>query len=208
MIAEMTKLMEILRQRHQEGNPVAHDILTHAVLLVNNGWPAEEALDESARTLDDAEQEAGDTEPVCVTMTNSGQGAVTSASLPDPFRRREMLQLDEHDRALTELVRAAIDSAIANAHMRSAVAKRIAVVAMGHRNNGRNAAIRRYPFKNICEVSGAPLAREHADLDELDPELGYAGRLRWVCKLANNSGKASCGVCKSRAAPTVPGEAR
>jgi hypothetical protein len=107
-----------------------------------------------------------------------------------------VLQLDEHDRELVEVVRAAMSAALTQAHMPTAVAKRISVLAVRRRNRGRVAAKRRYPFAGICEASGQPLAPEHADLDELDPELGYEGRLRWVCKRANNSGKHSCGACK------------
>jgi hypothetical protein len=107
-----------------------------------------------------------------------------------------MLRLDEHDQSLVELVRAVLDSAILRAHAPSAVAKRITTVAVRHRNHGRKAAIKRLPFTGICEASGQPLEVEHAHLDELEPELGYAGRVRWVCQRANNSGKHSCGVCK------------
>jgi hypothetical protein len=32
-------------------------------------------------------------------------------------------------------------------------------------------------------------------LDELEPEKGYEGRVRWVCPKANNSGRHSCGKC-------------
>jgi len=102
-----------------------------------------------------------------------------------------MLLLDEHDRALVETVRQAMDKALRKSHTPTAVAKRIAVLAVRQRNKGRAAAKRRHPFAGICEASGRPLAVEHADLDELDPELGYAGRVRWVCKRANNSGKHS-----------------
>ena len=105
------------------------------------------------------------------------------------------LKLDEHDRALVERVQSAMKEAILNAHLPVAVAKRISVLATAQRNRGRNAAIRRYPFKGICEASGLPLGKEHAELDEMEPELGYDGKLRWVCQRANNSGKHSCGRC-------------
>lgn len=105
------------------------------------------------------------------------------------------IHLDEHDESLAELVRAMIDQAVARAHQPSGVAKRIAAKAIACRNNGRDAAISRYPFKGICEVSGLPIEEQDADLDELEPELGYAGRVRWVCKKANNSGTRSCGKC-------------
>ena len=107
-----------------------------------------------------------------------------------------MLQLDEHDAALVEIARAAIDAAVVQAHSRSAVAKRLTVIAVRHRNRGRTAAQKRHPFRGICEASGQSLDYQHAHLDEMEPELGYAGRVRWVCQRANNSGKHSCGVCK------------
>lgn len=56
---EVGRLKRIIKQRHAEGFPVASDIAVHAALLVSNGWPAQEALDESKRTLDDAEREGG-----------------------------------------------------------------------------------------------------------------------------------------------------
>jgi hypothetical protein len=107
-----------------------------------------------------------------------------------------VIQLDKHDQALVEVTKAAMAAALAQAHSPTAVANRLAVLAVRNRNRGRAAAKRGYPFAGICEASGQPLASEHADLDELEPELGYKGRLRWVCKRANNSGKHSCGVCE------------
>ena len=86
--------------------------------------------------------------------------------------------------------------AISIAHMPVAVAKRISVLATGQRNRGREAAKNKYPFKGICEASGLPLDKKHAELDEMEPELGYGGKVRWVCSRANNSGKHSCGACK------------
>jgi hypothetical protein len=106
------------------------------------------------------------------------------------------LQLDEHDEALVDLVRMAMDCAILHAHMPVAVAKRITTLAVRHRNRGRQAAMKRHPFTGVCEASGLALDFAHAHLDELEPELGYAGRVRWVCQRANNSGKHSCGGCK------------
>jgi hypothetical protein len=102
-----------------------------------------------------------------------------------------MLTLDTHDQVLVAAVQAEMAKAIGAAHNPVAVAKRISVVATGYRNKGRNVAIRKYPFKGVCEVSGQPLERRHAELDEMEPELGYAGKLRWVCQVANNSGKHS-----------------
>jgi hypothetical protein len=32
-------------------------------------------------------------------------------------------------------------------------------------------------------------------LDEIEPEKGYFGLVRWVCHKANNSGKCTCGGC-------------
>lgn len=106
-----------------------------------------------------------------------------------------MIELDDHDAALVALVRAAMDNAIENAHRPSAVAKRITTLAVRHRNRGRAAAIKRHSFPGICEASGRPLDFQHAHLDELEPEIGYAGEVRWVCQRANNSGKHSCGAC-------------
>jgi hypothetical protein len=106
-----------------------------------------------------------------------------------------MINLNEHDAALVATVRAAIDAALANAKSPIAVTKKICVYATRYRNQGREAARRRHAFAGVCEVSNAPLEWKHAQLDEMDPEFGYSGRLRWVCSVANNSGKHSCGVC-------------
>ena len=106
-----------------------------------------------------------------------------------------MINLSKKDQDLVRRVRDSIRSAIEEADMPSAVAKRIASEATKHRNRGRKTARKRYPFRGFCEASGAPLAQEDAVLDELEPEQGYSGRLRWVCPKANNSGKRSCGVC-------------
>ncbi len=105
------------------------------------------------------------------------------------------LILDEYDQAIVLEVRAAMIGAITRAHNPVAVTKRLSVIATGLRNKGRNAARIRYPFKGICEASGMPLDARFAELDEMEPELGYAGKLRWVCQRANNSGKHSCGDC-------------
>jgi len=110
--------------------------------------------------------------------------------------RRNALKLDEHDAALVASVKAALDAAILSAHMPSAVAKRIHSLAARHRMKGRAAAIKRHPFAGVCEASGQPLEKKFAQLDELDPELGYAGRVQWVCPQANKNGSHSCGVCK------------
>lgn len=106
-----------------------------------------------------------------------------------------MLKLDKHDEALVLRAKAAFAKAMSGAHNKVAVTKRIAVFAVRHRNKGRKAAIRRHPFNGNCEASGKPLDRRHAHLDEVQPELGYAGRVRWVCPKANNSGRFSCGKC-------------
>ena len=106
-----------------------------------------------------------------------------------------MLTLDKHDQALVEKVRASIKKAITDAHLPVAVVKRIVSIAVNHRNIGRDAAIARHPFRGVCEASGLPLDRKHAHLDEMEPEIGYAGKVRWVCPRANNSGKHSCGGC-------------
>jgi hypothetical protein len=106
------------------------------------------------------------------------------------------LKLDAHDQALVATVQAAMRGAISTAHTPVAVAKRIGVLATALRNRGRDVARKRHPFKGICEASGMPLDKKHAELDEMEPELGYAGKLRWVCSRANNSGTHSCGGCK------------
>ena len=105
------------------------------------------------------------------------------------------LNLDEHDQTLVTEFRAAMMAALTRAHNRTAVAKRISVLATAQRNRGRRAALARFPFKGICEASGLPLAREHAELEQMEPELGYSGKLRWVCQRRNNSGTHSCGGC-------------
>jgi hypothetical protein len=115
-----------------------------------------------------------------------------------------MLKLDEHDAALVARVKAALDAAIISAHQPSAVAKRIHSLAARHRMKGRAAAIKRHPFAGICEASGMPLDKEHAQLDELDPEQGYGGRVRWVCPKANNNGHFTCGVCGMKREGTPP----
>jgi hypothetical protein len=106
------------------------------------------------------------------------------------------LKLDTHDQALVAILQAAMKDAISKAHMPAGVAKRISVLATALRNRGRNAARKGYPFKGTCEASGLPLDKKHAELDEMEPELGYEGKLRWVCSRANNSGTHSCGACK------------
>jgi hypothetical protein len=105
------------------------------------------------------------------------------------------IELDDHDEAKAEAVRKLIDDVIRESHNPVAVAKRIAQRATYHRNKGRDAAIKRYPFRGICEASGLPIDRSIAALDELEPEKGYAGKLRWVCQKANGDGKGSCGRC-------------
>jgi hypothetical protein len=105
------------------------------------------------------------------------------------------VKLDAHDEAIVATVQAEMKKAILTAHGPVAVAKRIGALAIRQRNRGRIAAIKRYPFKGICEASGRPLDEALAELDEMEPELGFAGKLRWVCQRANNSGKHSCGGC-------------
>src|SRR5271168_2726553 len=103
------------------------------------------------------------------------------------------LNLDEHDRAFVAHVQSALLSAFAAAHAHAAVAKRISVLATAQKNKSRREAIRRNPFP--CDCGGPPLEKEHAELEQLQPELGYAGKLRWVCQRINNGGKHSCGSC-------------
>ena len=107
-----------------------------------------------------------------------------------------MLKLDSHDEALAEAVKRSFKNAISKAHSPIAVIKRISAFTVRHRNQGRLAAMKRHSFTGICEASGASLDRKHAHLDELEPEIGYSGQVRWVCPRANNSGTFSCGVCR------------
>jgi hypothetical protein len=106
-----------------------------------------------------------------------------------------MIKLDDHDAALVETVAAALRNAIASAHSRAAVAKRVTVIAVRERNRGRRGAAKRHPFTGVCEASGLPIDVRDKALDELEPEKGYDGKLRWVCPKANNSGPRSCGGC-------------
>lgn len=57
MKEKVQQLIELLRKRKEAGNPVERDVATHAALLVSNGWEPKEALEESQRTLDNAELE-------------------------------------------------------------------------------------------------------------------------------------------------------
>lgn len=106
-----------------------------------------------------------------------------------------MIRLDAHDDALVKVAVAAMQEAFRSAHAPAAVAKRITVMAVRQRNRGRAGAIRQHPFQGVCEASGLPILRHDAVLDELEPERGYLGPVRWVCHKANNSGKRSCGQC-------------
>lgn len=108
---------------------------------------------------------------------------------------RVALALDAVDQELFEIARAAIKSAITKASQPAAVAKRIAVEAMKHRNRGRVAARRRHKFIGVCEASRRPLEKRAAVLDELEPVKGYFGNVRWVCPKCNGSGQRSCGSC-------------
>jgi hypothetical protein len=56
---QRNELIRILRERKEAGRIVERDVATHALLLISNGWPAQEALDESQRALDEAETEGG-----------------------------------------------------------------------------------------------------------------------------------------------------
>ncbi len=105
------------------------------------------------------------------------------------------IQLNKHDQELVARVKTKIKEAYESADAPAAVAKSIASNAMRYRNRGRIQAKKRHPFKGICEASGKPIEKEDAHLDELEPEKGYAGKVRWVCPKANNSGKKSCGGC-------------
>jgi hypothetical protein len=106
-----------------------------------------------------------------------------------------MIRLSKHDRTLADIVQTVIEAALAEGEYPVALAKRIAAISTRHRNRGRVVARRQQPFQGICEASGLPLSIEDAVLDEIEPERGYAGRVRWVCPRANNSGRHSCGGC-------------
>ena len=105
------------------------------------------------------------------------------------------IQLDKNDQVLVERVKDLTAEAYKSAHAPAALARRIAGIAMQYRNRGRREAMERHPFRNICEASGKPLAKEDKCLDECETEKGYEGRLRWVCPKANNNGLRSCGGC-------------
>lgn len=106
--------------------------------------------------------------------------------------RPPQIILDDHDAAIAEAVCKSIREAIASAHRPSALAKKITVFAVRQRNRGRVAARAKQPFLGICEEHGKPLLKKDAVLDEMEAE-GYAGKVRWVCAKANNSGTHSCG---------------
>jgi hypothetical protein len=103
------------------------------------------------------------------------------------------LKLSRHDETLVQHVRGVIRRAVKNADMPSAVAKRITSEAVSQRNKGRFAAIRSHPFRGVCEKTGKPLDSRDKVLDEMEPEKGYEGKVRWVCPKCNNSGNRSCG---------------
>jgi hypothetical protein len=109
---------------------------------------------------------------------------------------KKRLKLDDHDQALVDALTKAFLEALQHAHLPIAIVKRMHSIAAGHRNKGRGAAMKRHPFAGKCENSGLPLAREHAQLDEEEPEVGFTGKVRWVCSRANGNGKHSCGGCK------------
>lgn len=106
-----------------------------------------------------------------------------------------MIKLNAHDSKLFALAVAAIETAIANAKAPAAVVRKIAAVAVRHRNKGRLAAKGRLPFNGTCAVSGRRLDERDAVLDEMDPHKGYKGPCRWICAKANKSGLRSCGDC-------------
>ncbi len=102
------------------------------------------------------------------------------------------IELTTKDREIAKNVELAILAAISEADMPPAVAKRIASVATRQRNKGRAAAMKRHPFKGVCEATGRPLDELDKVLDELEPEKGYYGKVRWICPKCNNSGNRSC----------------
>jgi hypothetical protein len=103
------------------------------------------------------------------------------------------LTLSKHDRDLVDFVREVLSMAVKKAERPSAVAKKIVSEAMKHRNKGRLAAMRSHPFTGVCEVTRKPLDPRDKVLDELEPEKGYEGKVRWACPKCNGSGKRSCG---------------
>ena len=103
------------------------------------------------------------------------------------------LKLSKNDEALVQQVREVIRRAVKDAERPSAVAKKITSEAVRQRNKGRPAAIRSHPFQGVCEETGKPLDERDKVLDEMEPEKGYEGKVRWVCPRHNNSGKRSCG---------------
>ena len=106
-----------------------------------------------------------------------------------------MINLSKHDQDIVTVAIAAIRAAINSAEMKPCVARKICSEATKHRNKGRKAAIKNHPFQGKCEAGGGFLDQKDAVLDELEPEKGYQGKVRWVCHKANNSGKRSCGKC-------------
>jgi len=106
-----------------------------------------------------------------------------------------MIRLSDRDTSLVQRVRAVVEEALREADVSTAVTKRLFAIMAKHRNRGRKPAMRRHPFFGICEASGKPLAREHAHLDEIIPEQGYEGPVRWTCPRGNGSGRHTCGGC-------------
>jgi hypothetical protein len=106
------------------------------------------------------------------------------------------LELDVNDEALVERVLAVIDEAVQKAHQPDALAKHIIALAARYRDRGRTTAMKLHRFEGVCEATGLPLDRKHAILEDLEPQHGYVGRVRWVCQRAHDGGKHSCGGCK------------
>lgn len=102
------------------------------------------------------------------------------------------LKLNNHDSDLCVTAIEVIRSAVKHAEVPQAVAKKIAAAAVRLRNKGRAAAIKSHPFQGVCEATGMPLDSVDKVLDEMDPEMGYSGKVRWICPKCNNSGKRSC----------------
>lgn len=97
-----------------------------------------------------------------------------------------------HDEKIVADIKEALDRVMREADEPIVTMKRIASMAVSRRNKGMVKAKKR-PFHGICEATGNPLKDVDKVLDEVEPEKGYAGEVRWICPKCNNSGRRSCG---------------